>query len=317
MDKNSNILITGGTGFIGSLLVKSFLKKDVCKKIILPVRNLTKAKKMYNDKKIVFIKSNLENLTNIPGKIDYIIHCAAVTKSTEMIENPIEVADGIVLGTKNMLELARKKKVKSMVYISSWEVYGDKKSDSLLTENELGNISLTSIRSCYPLSKRIAEHYCHLYFQEYEVPVKVARLAQIFGKGVIKDDSRIFMQIAKSVVENKDIILHTSGMSIGNYCASEDMINAVYTILTRGESNETYNVVNEENSMRIKDMANLVAKKIAKGNIKVICENKVADKFGFAPEKQAKMSSEKLRGLGWMPSKNLEQMYRDIIDEIK
>ncbi|MBQ7667776.1 MAG: NAD(P)-dependent oxidoreductase [Clostridia bacterium] len=317
MDKNSNVLITGGTGFIGSLLVNSFLKKDVCKKIILPVRNLTKAKKMYNDKKIVFVKTNLEELCNISYKIDYIIHCAAITRSNEMIEKPVEVADGIVIGTKNILELAKKKKIKSMVYVSSWEVYGDKKSEDLLTENELGNISLTSIRSCYPLSKRIAEHYCHLYWQEYEVPVKIARLAQVFGTGVRKDDTRIFMQIAKSVVDKKDIVLHTSGMSMGNYCASEDMVSAVFTILTKGESNETYNVVNEENTMRVKEMANLVAKKVAEGNIKVICENKVADKFGYAPEKQARMSAEKLRGLGWMPSKNLEQMYRDIIAEIK
>ena len=75
------------------------------------------------------------------------------------------------------------KQVESMVYLSSMEVYGDIDCNDgrYVSEKELGNIDIDSSRSCYPLGKRMAEHYCHIFHKEYHVPVKIARLSQAFG----------------------------------------------------------------------------------------------------------------------------------------
>ena len=325
----STILITGATGFIGSLIAEELLEFNSLYnagiKLILPVRNIEKASKKYpagNDKykEVSLLETSLADIRaeKLDMPIDYIIHCASITTSSVMVSNPVEVADGIVVGTKNILELARIKKIKSMVYLSSMEAYGVIGSDcGLVTENMLGDVDIFSARSCYPLGKRMAEHYCYIYYKQYGVPVKIARLAQVFGYGVDKNDTRVFAQFARAVINNEDIVLHTKGQSIGNYCESKDAINGIFTILERGQNGEAYNVVNEENTMRICDMAKLVAEKIAGGKIRVIYDIKDNSKLEYAKDTFLRMSSEKLRKLGWKPTKNLEDMYNDLIDYLK
>lgn len=99
--------------------------------------------------------------------------------------NPVETENSIVMGTHNILELARQRKIKSMVYLSSMEVYRMVPDIGRpRREEEIGDIQLDNARSCYLLGKRMTEHYCYIYAQEYGIPVKIARLAQTFGTGV-------------------------------------------------------------------------------------------------------------------------------------
>lgn len=322
----TSYLITGATGTLGHMIMTSLMSTteyiEGNLKLIAIARDVTKLERLYKECSNVEICAidicANENVKSIVGDIDYIIHCAATTTSATMISNPVEVADGIVLGTKNILELARQKKVTSMVYLSSMEVYGSA-PDIGRTRNEceLGDLDLDSPRSCYPLAKRIAEHYCYIYAKEYGVAVKIARLAQTFGLGVQSEDNRVYMQFARAVCENKDIVLKTLGNSMGNYCSTDDAVNGIFTILENGEDGETYNVVNESNTMTIKEMAELVADKIAGGKIAVLIEEKDLSVTGYAPSTGLRLSSEKLRNLGWNPTKNLIQMYEDVIETIK
>lgn len=324
-----NYLLTGSTGFIGGMMVKYLMQLHPKKEItfVLPVRNLKTAKEKFSgildeNVKFVFIECPLEKITKekFPKEIsiDYIIHCAAPTSSGYMLSNPVETADSIVLGTRNMLELARHFHVKSMVYLSSMEVYGVVEDiGRKRNEEELGSLDLENVRSCYPMGKRMAEHYCHIYQQEYGIPVKIARLAQIFGKGVRLNDNRVYMQFAKAVIEKRDIVLKTEGKTIGNYCASEDAMSAIYTILIKGKDGEVYNVVNEGNTMAVRDMAEFAAEQIADGKIKVKIELEDLKKTGYAPYTGLIMSGKKLQQLGWKPVKGMFQMYEDVLIEIK
>lgn len=336
-EKTQTILITGATGFIGSLLVKEIANcgvlascaydgsKRSALRLILLVRNAKMAKQQLvreienRSMDIILIEAAVETLKvdMIKEPIDYILHCASVTKSSEMISHPVEVADGIALGTKNVLELAKYHRVKSMVYLSSMEVYGNVVDTGVpLSEQQLGDVSLSSVRSCYPMAKRMAEHYCHIYHREYGVSVKIARLAQTFGIGIKRNDTRVFVQFAKAVIEQRDIILHTTGMSMGNYCESEDAVRAIFMILQKGVDGEAYNVVNESNTMRIGEMAELVATGIAEGKITVRYELDDSGKGGYAEDTGLRLSAAKLRRLGWQPTKDLEAMYRDLIAEL-
>ena len=319
-----NYLITGMTGFLGGLITKQLMQSKEYTKgnmhIYGIVRDYEKAKAQFfktDNRYLSFLKAdicNYDTLSDIEGnRIDYIIHCAASTKSSYMISNPVETADGIVLGTRNMLELARKLNVKSMVYVSSMEVYGQVRDiGRLRAEDELGEIALESARSCYSMGKRMAEHYCHIYQHEYNVPVKIARLAQTFGLGSNENDTRVYMQFAKAACKKKDIILKTQGKSTGNYCASDEAVQAIFLLLEKGMDGQVYNIVNEENTMTIREMAELVANKIADGKIQVKIEEEDNMRTGYAPETQLKMSGQKMYDLGWKPQKDLIQMYRDI-----
>ena len=308
-------LITGATGFLGGLLTKKILQ-DIDNQVILPVRNLDKAKKIFDsNERIHLIESDVEHLDSLHFdiNIDYIIHAAATTTSKIMIEKPVEVCTAIVDGTRNVLEIAKKHKIKSMVYLSSMEAYGSVPDDGTRrTESETGYISLTSTRSCYPLGKQMAELLCTCYAKEYGTPVTIARLSQVFGQGVSPDDTRVFMQFAKAAKYKKDIVLKTKGLSYGNYTASEDAVEAILYILRKGKPGETYNVVNESNTMRIREMAEFVCKEIAGGDIDLIIDEDLSN--AYAADTGLKLSGKKLSKLGYTPTKDIKEMYYDLLD---
>ena len=309
---NKKILITGATGYIGGMLVKEFCNDNDVSVII---RNNTD-KDGFLPKVNVYVMDIIDesNILSIKDYFDYIIHCASPTKSIFMVKNPKITYDTIVCGTENMLKLATKLKVKSMVYLSSMEVYGVVDKPYRIKEDELGFVDESNPRSCYPLGKRKAEELCQKYFHEQAIPVKIARLSQTFGKGVLSNDNRVFMSFAKSVATNEDIVLHTQGSSMGNYCDIEDAIEAIKLLLIKGVNGEAYNVVNESNTMTICEMAELVVDKIAGGKIKVRVEEKDLSVTGYAPNTGLRLSSEKLHNLGWRPVKNLVQMYESILE---
>ncbi len=322
--------ITGITGFVGSIFTKRLLNSTEYHqgmiKIIGLIRSHEKAAGMYEGfdlSHVQFVEGTLEQVNDellkqnqINESIDYIVHCASTTQSKVMVANPVETANGIILGTKNMLELARKKQVKSMVYLSSMEVYGKKSvRKERITEEESVDIAPLSVRNCYQLGKAMAENYCSSYYHEYQVPVKIARLAQVFGSGTLPEETRVFAQFADSVIQKKDIVLHTMGESIGNYCSSEDVVEGLLVILEKGKNGEAYNVVNEETTMRIRDMANLVATEIADGLIQVVFDVKDEMAAVYAADTGLRLSSKKLEGLGWSPKQSMRDMYKVMIKE--
>ena len=213
-----------------------------------------------------------------------------------------------------MLKLAADKKVKSMVYVSSMEVYGStKEEDNPITEDKLGFINVHNVRSSYSEGKRICELLCSSYASEYGVPVKMARLAQTFGAGVPSSDTRVFAQFARSVINGTDIVLHTKGESVGNYCYTADVVRGILCLLTKGEDGEAYNVVNENTSMMIREVASMVSEEIAEGKIKVIFDIPEQNAFGYAPDTKMRLSSKKINELGWKASYDLPDMYRRMI----
>ena len=327
-------LITGITGYIGMQLVKkvveseAFEKKEI--KILLHSRNKDKYESMFywlNSEQVYPIFSDIKDIKDEVlqrqqegsfGEIDYIIHCASNTMSSYMVSNPVETIDGIVAGTKAVLELAKEQKVKSMVYLSSMEVYGDVACDcdNRITEDILGQIDILKPRSSYPLGKRMAEGYCAAYAYEYGVPVKIARLAQTFGKGILPNENRSFAQFVRAAAEKRDIVLKTEGKSIGNSVAIEDAVDAIIFLLQNGRSGQAYNVVNENNTMSIKEMAELVAHIIGKDKVKVVIDIEDSLKTGYAADTRLCMSGEKLRRLGWEAKKSIEEMFLDVYNGI-
>lgn len=320
--ENKTVFITGGTGFLGSLLIRFFdyinEKQNLNIRVVALVRDEEKAKRVIGDCNVILIKGDICDMPMIPLDIDFIFHCAAVTNSKEMIQKPVEVAEGIVLGTNNIMKLSYEKKVENVIYLSSMEIYGKINYVSeRICENNLGSVDILNARSCYPMGKRMAENICFNYYIEYGVPVKIARLAQTFGAGVLKTDNRVFAQFAKSVIEKKDIILHTKGQSDTNCCYTADAINALMLLLFNGKNGEVYNITNEANHMTIREMAELVAKKVANGSIsvkEVIDEKNI---YGYPPPVKLHLSSAKMNELGWNPKFGMEEMYSRMIEYMR
>ena len=313
------VLITGATGLVGSLLVRAMAYYNQTAEepvqIYALLRNIGKAKSIYgsllDEHWMHLIIGDVTKPCAEPNGIDYIIHCASITASKMMIERPVETILTSLEGTRQMLDFAECKKVKSMVYISSMEVYGSfDGNQGNVTENMIGFLNPLEIRSDYPESKRMCENLCVAYSAEFGVPVKIARLAQTFGAGILPGENRVFAQFARSAVNHQDIVLHTRGLSEGNYCYSTDMIRGVLTILLKGENANAYNVANERAHSTIADMAALVADEIADPPVKVVFDIPESNVYGYAKDTKMKLDSTALRSLGWCPDVDLKEAYR-------
>lgn len=310
------VFITGATGLIGFTLVSALLhygeNTDNPPKVIAFVRNPEKAKKIYRDapqKNLNFMVGDVTKPLNIDKPIDYIIHAASQTSSKAFVSEPVETIQVALNGTINMLELARKKNVRSFVYLSSMEVYGSPETDEKILENHGTNLNTISTRTSYPESKRMCETICAAYYSEYGVPAKVVRLTQTFGPGVTYNDNRVFAEFARCAIEKRNIILHTKGETKRNYLYTADAATAIFAVLLNGKNAEAYNAANEETYCSIFDMAELVAKNCADGEISVEIKIEDESKFGYAPVLKMNLDTQKLQSLGWRATKDLGDMF--------
>lgn len=320
--KNKTFLITGATGLVGSLMIKFLLFVDIelklDLKILAVIRNQEKFKHLFGGlSKGEHVQTVIADLTSdqlkIDGPVDFIIHAAAITNSKQMINDPIGTINVAVNGTEKILSLAQEKNVRSMVYVSSMEIYGQVDSSEKITEEGLGYVDLTKTRSCYPESKRMCECLCTAYYSQFGLNVKSARLAQTFGVGILKNENRVFAQFAKSAMTGEDIVLHTEGKSEGNYVYTMDAVKGLLIILEKGNPGEAYNVSNPKSHTTIRDMAELVKDVVANGEIEVLIDIPQNENMGYAPDTRLFLDSGKLQELGWNPEIDLKNSYLRMI----
>lgn len=314
-----SVLITGATGLVGSMLVRTLCAAPADIKVLAHVRNVQKAAEMFGDLPVTYVVGDVTAPIEYEGSVDHILHTASVTASKTFVTQPVETLMTAIDGTRNLLEFAREKAVRSMVYVSSMEAFGITDPGlERVTEKDLGYIDILSVRSSYSEGKRICECLCAAYASEYGVPVKIARLAQTFGAGVSVSDGRVFAQFTKSCLAGTDIVLHTAGKSMGNYCYTADAVRGLLTILLKGENANAYTVVNERTSMPIREVAKLVSDTLTGGATKIIFDiPESALTYGYAPDVTMKLSNAKLRGLGWEPEVDLDEMFRRLAESFR
>ena len=322
--KNKRIAVTGATGLIGSITVKCLAalneKYDLGMTLYCVVRNIAKANLLLDisSPSVVIVPINdfgTIETSIVSGKIDYIIHTAAPTASSYFAQKPVETYDGVVGLTRLILEKAKDLHCESFVYLSSLEVYGQILDDAnFVSEETQGYVNPLSARSSYSMGKRAAECLCYAYFSEYKLPVKIARLAQTFGAGVSLDDKRVFAYIAKAAMAGEDVCLDTPGAVKHDYCYTIDAVDAILRILLFGGNGEAYNVANEQTYISVKDMAECVLNLYSPENhVKV----GMGDVSCYPPATKTKMSSDKLKKLGWHPSYDLIEMFSRLISWYK
>ena len=306
----STVLVTGATGLIGSVLVKTLLaanaEYNLGIKLIGQIRNPEKAKTLFGEAydQITFV-------SDPHVACDYIIHTVSPTTSKFFIEHPVETIQISVGTAMEVLEVAKENNA-NVVYLSSMEQYGvPYEAGQTMTEDKVGVIDHLSVRSSYSESKRLCECLCVSYAAEYGVDVKIARLAQTFGAGVPLTDNRMPMQFARAAAEGHDIVLHTEGKTISNFVYLADAIVAILTIMEKGQAGEAYNICNDKETRSVRDIAELVSTEVAGGAIQTRIE--IQGGMGYAPDVAMYLDSSKLRALGWEAKVDMAEAYTRLV----
>lgn len=311
--KGKSILVTGATGTIGSFLVDMLLRYNVTDDMDITVyaagRECSKLSERFGpvkSNKLIYVQYDMRNEVTFDFSVDYIIHAAGNAHPMAFNSDPVGTIMGNVVGTYSLLEYARKKGTKRLLYVSSGEVYGQ--GDIALEafeESYSGYVDVLSPRSCYPLSKRAVENLCASYTKQYGLETVIARPCHTYGPGITLEDSRANAQFFRNAVNGKDIVLKSAGKQMRSYCYVADCVSAIMTILINGEKGNAYNTANPTARITISDFAKVIAETVGK---KVIYANPDSvDIANRTPIEKQVLSSRKVEELGWKGCYNISE----------
>jgi UDP-glucuronate decarboxylase len=258
------ILITGGAGFLGNYFIGVFdyLNKFALEKPcrIISIDNFITGVKYRVEEGSQFkaIKHNIKEPLKIDEKIDFIIHAAGIASPKFYRDFKIETIDVATQGTKNMLELATLKKVKSIIFFSSSEVYGDPDEKFVPTpETYNGNVSCIGPRANYDESKRLGETLCIVYFETYKTPVKMVRPFNIYGPGMRLDDYRVIPNFVSNMFKNVPLPVYGAGNQTRTFCYITDGITGFLKVLLSDMNGEPFNVGNDNDEISMEQLAEI------------------------------------------------------------
>lgn len=192
--------------------------------------------------------------------IHRIIHGASIASPMVYRQYPLETVDANVGGTRNMLELAKAQNIKSMLVLSTSEIYGDPSPEMIPTpEDYRGNVSCTGPRACYDESKRLSETISVIYSQKFGLEVIAIRPFNVYGPDFRLDDQRVLPDFISAVLRNTPIELLSDGRPTRTFCYVTDAARAMLLLLLRGTGGEAYNVGNDLGEISMRDLAQCVA----------------------------------------------------------
>jgi dTDP-glucose 4,6-dehydratase len=329
---HSSALVTGATGLIGQQLVFLLLHLNETQNadihVYALVRNAEKAQIIFRDcrcgfdrqlpDKLHFVVGDIRRPLAVGEKIDYIIHGASITQSRAFVDFPVETIETAYTGTRNMLEFAREKQVKSIAYLSSMEVFGVTDPQlSEVKESDYGYIDILNPRSSYSESKRMCECLCAGYAKQHNLPVKIARLTQTLGCGVSYSDTRIAAMFSRCVIENQDIVLKTEGKVRRPCLYTRDAVSAIFTVLLKGKKGEAYVAANKTTAKSVREIAEMIVEKIAENRIALKFNITNPAEYAFNQNLDLSLNTDKLESIGWRAEVGLEEAYRRMIDSMK
>lgn len=298
--KEKNILVTGGTGFVGSHLVKALVKTGAT--IFVPHRSIDPRSYFYTEKlntKVVLLSCDLKDKDRVfdivsKYEITYIFHFAAQAIVPTAYENPVETIESNVMGTTYLLEAARRFfHVKGIIVASSDKSYGKSKKSYVETDPLKGDHP-------YEVSKSATDLIAQAYAKTYHLPIVVTRLGNIYGEGDL-NFSRIIPGIMKAVITKEKLVLRSDGTYIRDYVYVKDVVSGYLFLLKH-----IYNIKGEAFNLSSNDSYSVIevireAEKILKKKIPFIIENSAKNEIPYQH-----LNTTKINNLGWKPTHSLK-----------
>jgi UDP-glucuronate decarboxylase len=309
------VLITGVAGFLGSHLAKELIDEG---NLVIGLDSLISGKitniQGLPDDQFIFKEMDVcsrKILTDWDFKnIQEIYHLASPTSPRHYRSYPFETIDANTIGTRNMLELARRYQAK-IVYASTAEPYGYSEVPPQ-PEKTGANVNTWGSLDCYYGAKRLGEVLCYEYFKQYQTNVKVTRIFNTYSAGSANDDGRVISNFITQALKGEDITVYGDGTQTRSFCYVTDTINGLKLLMEKDTANGEIIDIGNPIEYPILELARL---------IKSLTDSTSKITFHPLPEDNAKAISPNIEKtktcLGWEPKVTLDEGLKLTIDEYK
>ena len=311
--KNKVFLITGAKGFLASSIIQFLLYLNRKFKLNLFIyatsRNVEKNPEYIKENDAIkYCKFDEFDTLTYDKNINYVIHTATPTSRLEFINNPLATFDIINNGTRRVLEFAKNNNVESTLYLSSVKIYGSPKTTKLVKEEDYFALDPNDLRNCYPLGKKVAEYLCNTYYKLYNLPVNIVRPSSVQGLFQPYTEDRIFNQILRCIIEEKDFVFKTKGDTAKTLVYTMDAVLGMLTILTSKKYGETYNLTDNTTFYKMREIVEVLFEHF-NPKLKVKFKLEKDSKTGYIAPLSYNLSTEKLESLGWQTKTDLFKIY--------
>ena len=248
-----NIVITGGSGFVGSYLCEKLINDG--HKIIVIDNLLTGSKENINNlldnENFSFIEHDVQDHIEIEDKVDYVLHFASAASPKAYTEHPVNTLKAGSVGTINTLGLAKKHSAEYLLASTS-EVYGDPLI-SPQNEEYWGNVNPNGERSMYDEAKRFAEAAVATYSRSYGLKTKIVRIFNTYGPRMQLNDGRVVTNFIVQALRNENITIYGDGTQTRSFSYVEDTVAGIISLMNSTEY-DVFNIGNP-NEMTVGQLA--------------------------------------------------------------
>ncbi len=253
-----NIVITGGSGFVGSYLCEKLINDG--HKIIVIDNLLTGSKEnidnLLDNENFSFIEHDVQDHIEIEDKVDYVLHFASAASPRAYTEHPVNTLKAGSVGTINTLGLAKKHSAEYLLASTS-EVYGDPLK-SPQNEEYWGNVNPNGERSMYDEAKRFAEAAVATYSRSYDLKTKIVRIFNTYGPRMQLNDGRVVTNFIVQALRNENITIYGDGSQTRSFSYIEDTVSGIISLMNSTEY-DVFNIGNP-NEMTIGKLAEKIIK---------------------------------------------------------
>ena len=237
------ILVTGGAGFIGSHLIDRLMNDG---HEVICLDNFYTGKKhnllqWLDNPNFELIRHDITEPIRL--EVDQVYHLACPASPVHYQYNPIKTVKTNVIGTLNMLGLAKRVKARFLLASTS-EVYGDPEVHPQ-TEDYRGSVNPIGIRSCYDEGKRMAETLAFDYHRENKVDIRVARIFNTYGPRMLENDGRVVSNFVAQALRGIPLTVYGEGQQTRSFCYVSDLVNGLMRLMN-GEHTGPINLGNPD-----------------------------------------------------------------------
>jgi len=223
------ILVTGGAGFIGSHLIDRLMDQghDVICLDNFYTGHKRNILKWIGHPYFELIRHDITEPIRL--EVDQIYHLACPASPVHYQYNPVKTIKTNVMGTLNMLGLAKRVKAR-LLLASTSEVYGDPEVHPQ-SEDYRGNVNTIGIRSCYDEGKRVAETLAFDYHRQNDVEVRVARIFNTYGPRMLENDGRVVSNFVVQALQGKPLTVYGDGSQTRSFCYVSDLVEGLMRLM--------------------------------------------------------------------------------------